>query len=80
MLADPPYLEQAENISAEQINKLFEILKQTFSYIIVDTSSNFDVKTIAALDNSDLILLITIVNLPAIRNCQRCSDLFKRLL
>ena len=79
VLADPPYLEQAENITAEQIDKLLDILKQTFSYIIVDTSANFDVKTITALDNSDLILLITVVNLPAIRNCQRCLDLFERL-
>lgn len=79
VLADPPYLEQAEDISAEQIGTLLAVLKQAFSYIVIDTSANFDGKTITALDNSDLILLITIVNLPAIRNCQRCLDLFKRL-
>lgn len=79
VLADPPYLEQAEDITAEQISTLFNVLKQTFSYIVVDTSANFDGKTITALDQSDLILLITIVNLPAIRNCQRCLDLFERL-
>lgn len=79
ILADPPYLEQAEEITAEQISTLFSVLKKTFSYIVVDTGANFDGKTITALDNSDLILLITIVNLPAIRNCQRCLDLFERL-
>lgn len=79
VLADPPYLEQAEDITAEQIGTLLTVLKQAFSYIVIDTSANFDGKTITALDNSDLILLITIVNLPAIRNCQRCLDLFKRL-
>jgi len=79
ILADPPYLEQAEDITAEQISTLFNVLKQTFSYIVVDTGSNFDGKTITALDNADLILLVTIVNLPAIRNCQRCLDLFERL-
>jgi len=79
ILADPPYLEQAEDITAEQISTLFSVLKQTFSYIVVDTGSNFDGKTITALDNADLILLVTIVNLPAIRNCQRCLDLFNKL-
>lgn len=79
VLADPPYLEQAEEITAEQIATLFSVLKQAFSYIVVDTSAIFDGKTITALDQSDLILLITIVNLPAIRNCQRCLDLFERL-
>ncbi len=58
---------------------LFDVLKQAFSYIVVDTSANFDGKTITALDHSDLILLISIVNLPAIRNCQRCLELFERL-
>jgi len=79
VLADPPYLEQAEDITAEQISTLFSVLKKTFAYIVVDTGSNFDGKTITALDNSDLILLITIVNLPAVRNCQRCLELFERL-
>lgn len=79
ILADPPYLEQAEDITAEQISTLFGVLKRTFSYIVVDTGSNFDGKTITALDNSDIVLLITVVNLPAIRNCQRCMDLFERL-
>ncbi|MEI8128790.1 MAG: AAA family ATPase [bacterium] len=79
ILADPPYLEQAEDITAEQISTLFSVLKQAFSYIVVDASANFDGKTITALDHSDLILLVTIVNLPAIRNCQRCLDLFERL-
>lgn len=79
VLADPPYLEQAEDITSDQIAKLFDVLKETFSYIIVDTGSSFDGKTITVLDNSDLILLVTIVNLPAIRNCQRCLELFERL-
>lgn len=79
VLADPPYLEQAKDITAKQIGDLIEALKQTFSFIVVDTSASFDEKTITALDHSDLILLITIVNLPAIRNCQRCLDLFERL-
>lgn len=78
VLADPPYLEQAKDITAKQIGALIEALKQTFSYIVVDTSASFDEKTISALDYSDVILLITIVNLPAIRNCQRCLDLFER--
>lgn len=79
VLADPPYLEQAEDITSDQISKLFDVLKEAFSYIVVDTGSSFDGKTITVLDNSDLILLVTIVNLPAIRNCQRCLELFDRL-
>lgn len=79
VLADPPYLEQSKDITPEQIGTLLDTLKQTFSYIVVDTSADFSEKTVTALDRSDLVLLITIANLPAIRNCQRCLDLFERL-
>ncbi len=79
ILADPPYMEQAKDITPEQITKLFDALREKFSYVIVDTSNTFDGKTITVLDNTDFIMLVTIVNLPAIRNCQRCLDIFERL-
>ncbi len=79
VLADPPDLEQAEVITSENITTLINVLRNVFSYIIIDTTASFDGKTITALDNSDLVLLITIINLPSVRNCQRCFDLFKRL-
>ena len=79
VIADPPYFKQAENITKSQVIKLFEILKKSFSYVVVDTDSTFGGKTIAALESSDLIFVPTIVNLPALRNCQRVLDLFARL-
>ncbi len=79
VLADPPDIEQAEIITSEDISTLINVLRNVFSYIVIDTTSSFDAKTITALDNSDLILLVSIINLPSIRNCQRCFDLFKKL-
>ncbi len=79
VLADPPDLEQAEVITSDNITTLINVLRNVFSYIIIDTTASFDGKTITALDNSDLVLLISIINLPSVRNCQRCFDLFKRL-
>lgn len=79
VLADPPYFKQAEDIKASQISKLFDKLKDTFSYIIVDVETSFDAKNISALDNSDVILLATVANLPALRNTQRCLELFDKL-
>lgn len=79
VLADPPYFKQADNIQPRQITKLFNTLKETFSYIIVDAEASFEGKNIAALDNSDLVLLVSVANLPALRNTQRCLELFERL-
>lgn len=79
VLADPPYFKQADNIQPRQITKLFNTLKETFSYIIVDAEASFEGKNIAALDNSDLVLLVSVANLPALRNTQRCLELFEKL-
>ena len=79
VLADPPYFKQAQDISPKQITKLFNILKNTFSYIVIDAESSFDAKNIAALTESDMIFLVTVANLPAIRNIQRCVELFTKL-
>lgn len=79
ILADPPYFKQADNIHPKQITKLFNTLKETFSYIIVDAEASFDGKNISALDNSDMILLVSVANLPALRNTQRCLELFEKL-
>ena len=79
VIADPLNIDNSKDITAEQIKNLLAVLKKTFSYIVIDIGTNIDSKTIAALDSSDLILLIAIVNLPAIRSTQRCMDLFNRL-
>ena len=79
VLADPPFFKQAESISEKQISKLISLLRDTFSYIVIDAESSFDGKNISALSDSDYIFLITIANLPALRNSQRCLELFDRL-
>ena len=79
VLADSPYFRPSKQISSKQVAKFFEILKENFAYIIVDTDSAFDAKTITTLDQSDIIFLVTIVNLPALRNCQRCLNLFEKM-
>ncbi len=79
VLADPPYFKQVDNVSVKDITRLFNILRDTFSYVVVDTAGGFDNTAMTALENSDLIFLATIVNLPAIRNCQRCLELFEKL-
>jgi pilus assembly protein CpaE len=79
VLADPPFFKQADDIKPKQISKLLTILKETFSYVIIDCETGFDGKNITALDNSDIILLVSVANLPALRNTQRCLELFEKL-
>lgn len=76
VLAEPSFIEQAEAVTPQGIDSLLEVLRKIFPYIVVDMSSSIDANSLKILDKSDLVLLTSIVNIPAIRNCQRCLTLF----
>ena len=76
ILADPSYIEQSASIKPQQIEDFFKILRKKFPYVIVDMSSNIDTNSLKILDLTDWILFTSIVNIPAIRNAQRCLNLF----
>lgn len=77
VLSDSSYIEQSESITTQQITTLFSALKKVFPYIVVDMSSSIDSISLKILDSSDWIMFTTIVNIPAIRNAQRCLNLFR---
>jgi pilus assembly protein CpaE len=79
VLADPLHVEDAEEVTADQINAVLTVLRSSFEYVVIDTTTSFDTKTLAALDLADQILLVSMVNLPSIRSSQRLLNLFERL-
>ena len=79
ILADPPMIEDAELISAGQVREVLDTLRSMFDFIIVDTPHQFDERTLTALEMSETILLVSLLNLPSLRNTQKCLDLFGRI-
>lgn len=79
VLADPLHVEDAEELTADQINAVLTVLKASFEYVVVDTTTSFDNKTLVSLDLADEILLVSMMNLPSIRSSQRLLGLFERL-
>ncbi len=65
--------------NSQIVLKIINSLKSIFRYIVIDTPSNIDETTISILNASDLILLIGMMNLASIRNCQKCYELFKNI-
>ena len=79
ILADPPMIEDAEQISAGHVKDVLNTLRSMFDYIVVDTPHQFDERTLTALEMSDTILLVSLLNLPSLRNTQKCLSLFGRI-
>jgi pilus assembly protein CpaE len=79
ILADPPMIEDAEQISAGQVREVLSALRSMFDYVVVDTPHQFDERTLTALEMSDTVLLISLLNLPSLKNTQKCLELFGRI-
>ena len=79
ILAAPSRPEYAERVSSGQFGKVLEYLRQLYAYVVVDTASLLTDVTLAAIDVSDLIVLVTTQDIPAIKNCRLFLDLLQTL-
>lgn len=68
ILDSPISPEYAEYVTQENVVQIIELLKQEFKYIIIDNSNNFDEITLTALDHSDVILLISTMDIVSVKN------------
>jgi pilus assembly protein CpaE len=58
-------------VSAEAIDKLLEIARQGFDYVVVDAGSRLDLQREHLFDESATIYLVTQVGIPELRNSHR---------
>ena len=79
ILAAPSRPEYAEKVSSAQFSKVLEYLQQMYAYVIVDTASLLTDATLAAIDISDLVVLVTTQDIPSIKNCRLFLDLSQTL-
>ena len=79
VLAAPSRPEYAERVSSSQFAKVLEYLRQMYAYVIVDTATLLTDATLSAIDVSDLIVLVTTQDIPAIKNCRLFLDLSQTL-
>jgi pilus assembly protein CpaE len=67
-LVAPTSPDAKDSISALLVGKVLELLRGRFDYVVVDTPPAFDDQVLQAFDCSDLILLITTPDIPALKN------------
>jgi pilus assembly protein CpaE len=79
LLAAPREADSADDIEAEHVFQVLEMLRERYEYVVVDPQHTFDAITLAALDQSDEILLVLTLDIPAIRSTQRALQIFDRL-
>jgi pilus assembly protein CpaE len=78
-LIGAPRPEEAEEVSAAQFTKMLRFLSTLFAYVIVDTSTHLSETTLAAIDASDLLIVVTLQDIPSIVSTRRFLDLVPQL-
>ncbi|MBI3860502.1 MAG: AAA family ATPase [Planctomycetia bacterium] len=76
LLPRPVQLDDNLKITAEQLRRVVALLKSTFTHLVIDVSKSFGALDMAALDVSDIVLLVTQLDLPCLRNVVRLMQYF----
>jgi pilus assembly protein CpaE len=79
ILAAPSRPEYAEKVSGEQFSQLIEYLRQMYAYVVIDTTPLLTDITLAAIDKSDVIVLVTTQDIPSIKNARLFLDLLQTI-
>jgi pilus assembly protein CpaE len=79
LLAAPREADSADEIEPEHVFEVLERLRESHSYVVIDPQHTFDAITLAALDQSDDIVLVLTLDIPSIRSAQRALEIFDRL-
>lgn len=79
VLPAPAKPEYAEYITANHVEKIINILRDSYNYIIIDTSASFHETVLTSLDMSDKILVISTLDLPTIKNVKSGLDVMETL-
>jgi len=79
ILAAPQRPEMAEKVTADQFVGVLKYLQGMFAYVVVDTSSILTDVILGTIDISDVILVITTQEIPAIKNTRLFLDLLQTM-
>ena len=78
LLAAPREVDPVEKVRPEYMLEALQRLSECYDYIVLDMPHTYDPITLAALDQSDQIVLVTTLDIPALRSAQRALQNFER--
>ncbi|MBE0450532.1 MAG: response regulator [Clostridia bacterium] len=71
--------ESAEYISKDRVHKFLELVKRHYEIIVIDTGVNFDEVTLAALDLSEKVVIVSNQEVTGIKNTKICLKVMQTL-
>jgi pilus assembly protein CpaE len=79
LLSAPEDPVEAEKITPSLLLEIFSLLKGMFEVIVVDAGHYFDSRVLEVLQMADAILVLSVLDVPTVRNVRRSLTLFEQL-
>ena len=79
ILSAPAHPEDADKVSGPQLVKVLQYLKRLYSYVVIDTATGLSDITLDTLEVSDMVILVTAQDIPAIINARMMLSLLRAL-
>jgi pilus assembly protein CpaE len=79
VLAPPTNVEDCEAIQADHVEKILNLLREMFRWVVVDTSSHLNEIALVALERANRVYMVCDNMVPTVRACQRSLDTLVRL-
>lgn len=67
-LVAPVQPDARDSIPASLVGRILAMLKENFDYVVVDTAPTFDEFVLQAFDETDVLLLLTTLDVPTLKN------------
>ena len=78
-LVAPVQPDAKDTIPAALVGKMLRLLKSKFDCVVVDTAPAFDEHVLQAIDESDLLLLVTTLDVPTLKNVKMVTETLELL-
>ena len=79
VLSAPFRPEQADSITSQHLTKVIQTMVTMFDYVIIDTAPVFNEVMLSVLDAADGVLVVSSLDLPAIKNVKLCLEIMESL-
>jgi len=74
VLTAPEAISRADEVSPERLHHILTLLSEHFRYVVMDTAAGIDVVTVAALERSTDLVLVSTTDVACVRALRRATD------
>ena len=78
LLPRPVQLQDSADITPDDVQRMMGLLKATFTHVIIDNSKSFTSLDFVAMQMANIVLMVTQLDLPCLRNVVRLLSSFQQ--